>query len=242
MKLPHEIRNLFHQEEKTYLSREWNGLSVFYTPQLDGGGLVFADDYLALLESMQAMVNPGRIYEWCSGPGFIGYALLAHKFGTSLCLTDFYQPAIDVVKHTAHFNKIEDRVSVYHGDGVLGLPQHEKFDLVVGNPPQFQNRIMLELLFAHDPKTDPRIYVDPEWRLHKQFFNRISNHLKDDGVIILTECSGGAHVETFRPMIEEAGLYLAGWKWPKRGKDMFYVFVTKKDTRVKDKVRAFCSD
>lgn len=224
-----------------YLTQEWNGISVFYSEDLDGGGLVFADDYLSLLESMKDTIRPGRVYEWCCGPAFIGYALLAHGFGTSLCLTDIYPPAIEAAKYTAEFNKIENKVSVYQCDGVSGLPEYEKFDLVVGNPPQFQNRIMLEYLFEGNPKTDPRIYVDPEWRLHKEFFNKIGRHLNDDGLIILTECSGGSHAETFRPMIENAGLVLAGWRWPKRGKDMFYLFITKKDVPVAHWVHGFCA-
>lgn len=215
---------------KKYQTAEWNGLSVCYTDELDGGGHVFADDYIHLFYSLKGQFNIGRIYEWCCGPAFIGYALLAHHFGTSLCLSDIYPPAIQAVKDTAKINKIEDRVNVYQGDGVSALPEHEKFDVVVGNPPQFPNRIMLEYLYARDPKINPRIYIDPEWSLHKKFFQGIREHMTQNGLVVLTEASGGSHVETFRPLIEEAGLVLEGWKWPKRGRDMYYLFIRRNDT------------
>lgn len=216
--------------KSNYLSASWKDLSVYYTKDLDGGGLVFADDYIDLLSNPPTQTKFERVFEWCSGPGFIGYSLLAHGFGTSLCLADCYAPAIEAATYTAEANNIGDQVSLYLGDGILALPEHEKFSLVVGNPPHFPNRIMMEHAYEGDPKTNPRIYVDPDWRLHKQFFSGIRHHLTQNGRIILVECSGGSHLETFRPMVEAAGLVVSGWQWSRtRGKDMWYLFLSRDD-------------
>jgi len=213
-----------------YLTHNWNGIEVSYTRELDGGGLEAADDCVAVIRDLKRKPKPGRIFEWCCGPGFIGYALLANGLGTSLCLSDIFPPAVDCARHTAKANNIEGKVDVYLGDNLEGLPDHEKFDLVISNPPQFQNRLMLEKVFPHETKTDPRIYVDWEWKLHKKFFREIRDHLNPNGLIALIECSGGAHVETFRPMLEGTGLVIAGWEWPHlRIQDMFYLYIRRDD-------------
>jgi spermidine synthase len=46
---------------------------------------------------------------------------------------------------------------------------------------------------------------DPGWQIHKNFFETVSDHLTEDGVIVLQENNRGSAVETFRPMIEQSG-------------------------------------
>ena len=118
-----------------YQSKKWNEFDVFYTHDLDGGGSIHADDFLKLLTDHVKPAQFRRAYEWCSGPGFIGYALLANNICKSLCLADFYGPAVSAARYTAKFNGVEDRVSIYQGDNLAALPPTESFDLVLGNPP-----------------------------------------------------------------------------------------------------------
>lgn len=209
-----------------YRTQSWSGLDVYYTPNLNGGGLVLADDYLELFKRIKNPRQFGKIYEWCSGPGFIGYALLANQIGRSLCLADIYPPAVEAARQTARQNGIEDKVSIYHGDGLQALPEHEKFDLVVANPPHFVERNMIE--YAHS--NAPRIYVDPDWRLHKQFFQKIRQHLNQDGLIVLMENTAGFHVDTFHEEIKAAGLVTLGWEWScKHGDSLWYMFIMRDD-------------
>ncbi|MGY3361844.1 methylase of polypeptide subunit release factors [Bradyrhizobium sp. GM0.4] len=128
-----------------YQSKAWNGVSVYYTENLNGGGIDLADDYLDLLNYFKGRPRFQRVFEWCCGPAFIGYSMLAGNICESLCLADFYGPAIDAAQYTARKNNIGDRVTIYKGDGLLALPKSEKFDLVVGNPPHFVERNMLEV-------------------------------------------------------------------------------------------------
>ena len=45
----------------------------------DGGGRTFGIDYLPLFQDL-GMPREPRVFEWCAGPGFTGFALLATVF------------------------------------------------------------------------------------------------------------------------------------------------------------------
>ncbi|MFY9827795.1 MAG: hypothetical protein WAK69_04135, partial [Rhodoplanes sp.] len=52
---------------------------------------------------------------------------------------------------------------------------------------------------------DLRAY-DPEWSVHREFFATVKTFLAPGGVIILQENGAGSTADTFRGMIEQAGL------------------------------------
>jgi hypothetical protein len=87
---------------------------------------------------------------------------------------------------------------VYHSDNLVGIPLFEKWDLVVGNPPHFS-----------DEHAGSLILHDPGWRIHREFFSQVGAHLKPGGVIVLQENSEGSTAESFREMIEKAGLEIS---------------------------------
>ncbi|WOH64022.1 methyltransferase [Bradyrhizobium sp. BWA-3-5] len=216
-------------ETPDYKCKTWNGASVYYTENLNGGGVDYADDYLDLFNCFKDRPRFQRMFEWCCGPAFIGYSMLAGTICESLCLADLYRPAIDAAQYTACKNNIRDRVTIYQGDGLLALPESEKFDLVVGNPPHYVERNMLEYI----RNIEPRIYVDDKWLLHREFFSGIRKHLKRNGLIVLLESSRGSHIDTFRPMIESSGLKVCGWQWSRRFDSRFwYLFIMRDDSRM----------
>lgn len=65
--------------------------------------------------------------------------------------------------------------------------------MVVGNPPHFVDISRGELRFH-----------DEDWKLHRRFFAKIGRFLKPGGIIL--ENNRGSTAETFRGMIEAAGL------------------------------------
>ena len=67
------------------------------------------------------------------------------------------------------------------------------WNLIVSNPPHFIDQYEGDIR-AHDP----------DWRIHRNFFETVSDHLAEDGVIVLQENNRGSIVETFRPMIEQS--------------------------------------
>jgi predicted RNA methylase len=170
------------------------GIGISYRAELDGGGTEFGQDFISFFKA-RGMPKQKRIFEWCSGPGFISFSLLAHGFCDTLCLADINPDAVASCKRTVRANKLSDRVSVYQSDNLKNIPRSEKWDLVISNPPHFVDQYEGDLR-AHDPN----------WRIHRDFFAAIGDFLTAGGVIVLQENNRGSTVETFRQMIEQSGL------------------------------------
>ena len=170
------------------------GIGISYRAELDGGGTEFGQDFISFFKA-RGMPKQKRIFEWCSGPGFISFSLLAHGFCDTLCLADINPDAVASCKRTVRANKLSDRVSVYQSDNLKNIPRSEKWDLVISNPPHFVDQYEGDLR-AHDPN----------WRIYRDFFAAIGDFLTAGGVIVLQENNRGSTVETFRQMIEQSGL------------------------------------
>jgi hypothetical protein len=181
-----------------------HGLTVCHAEELDGGGTAFGQQYVYMVRNLFGQV--GRVFEWCSGPGYIGYSLLANGLCDSLCLADVNPLAVDAASRTAKLNGIEDKVSVYLSDNLDDIPPSEKWDLVVGNPPHFKeesgNHIFPD---AYKLRT-----VVENWRLHRRFYSAVKEHLAPQGAILLQENSIASCAEDFVPMIVGGGLSYLG--------------------------------
>lgn len=173
------------------------GITIEYKAELDGGGIEFGQDFIPFLRS-RGMPKQQRAFEWCSGPAFIGFSLLGNGLCETLCLADINPAAVASCRNTVRQNRLEDRVSVYHSNNLQSVPESERWGLVVSNPPHFVDQYEGDIR-AHDPG----------WNIHREFFSTIPKHLEDNGVIVLQENSRGSTVETFREMIERAGLEIA---------------------------------
>ena len=194
------------RERNEYLKFVTTGdhkIQVFYKIELDGGGTTFGQDYLSVFADRY----PGRVfnraYEWCSGPGFIGFSLLSHGICKTLCLSDLYDPSITAAEITIDYdtNQCRDRVTAYLCKDVGLIPKHEQFDLIVANPPHFNDITMNDY-------TGIRISKDINWQAHRNFFNNIKQYLTSDGIILLQEHIHGAKLDDFSNMIEENGLQI----------------------------------
>ena len=150
--------------------------TIEYDPQLDGGGIGFGAEFVDLVRERYGAVD--HVFEWCSGPAFIGFNLLDHQLARHLTASDIYSPAIDSVKMTVYNNRIVNGVEAYCVDRVSALPRDFKFDLVVSNPPHF---------LSYPDEHDSRRYIDPDWRIHTEFFANIAGYLKPNARILLQE-------------------------------------------------------
>jgi len=191
-------QNLWKQFRRRYY-RPWRqvtyaGIRVHYKKHLDGGGTGFGQGFVPLLQG-RGMPKQQRIFEWCAGPGFIGFSLYGHGLCETLCLADINGSAVDACHRTISDNGLAEHVSVYKSDNLKAIPASERWDLVVGNPPHF----------ADDYSGSLRDH-DEDWRLHRSFFHTVGPFLKEGGVIVLQENSRGSTVDSFRTMIEESGL------------------------------------
>jgi hypothetical protein len=106
----------------------YGNVRVHYKRHLNGGGTGFGQEYLPFLHDRQ-MPKQGRVFEWCAGPGFIGFSLLGHGLCDSLCLADVNPDAALASRRTILENKLEDRVVVYCSDNLSSaaanlVPRH----------------------------------------------------------------------------------------------------------------------
>ncbi|MBI3617871.1 MAG: methyltransferase [Candidatus Omnitrophica bacterium] len=111
----------------------YQDIEVSYTWNLNGGGLILAYEFAHLVSRKIGKVE--HAFEYCSGPGFIGFNLLANNLCNRLTLADINPKAIDAIKETIKNNHLQDRVAVYQSDCLDSIPDNERWDLVVGNPP-----------------------------------------------------------------------------------------------------------
>lgn len=193
----------------------FGGIRVHYQKYLDGGGTTFGQEFIPFLQA-RGMPKQARAFEWCAGPGFIGFSLLGHGLCETLCLADINGAAVDACRRTVADNALGDRVSVYHSDNLTDIPGSEQWDLVVSNPPH-----------CIDVAVGDRRTHDPDWIVHRGFFADVGKFLKPGGVIVLQEANNCSTAETFRPMIEVAGLSIVFVDKcaPERTPDVRYYYI-----------------
>jgi Methyltransferase small domain len=194
------LRRVWHLQIKPALRRLWPwryqtfyGIRVHYMYHLDGGGRTFGQGFIPYLRN-RGMPMQARTFEWCAGPGFIGFSLLGVGLTETLCLADINPQAVAACQRTIKDNALAACVNVYQSDNLANIPQSEQWDLVVGNPP------------VSGEYVGDRLALDPDWRIHRTFFAQIGGHLKPGGIIILQENNSYSTSETFQDMILSAGL------------------------------------
>ncbi len=196
-----EANVTLRQTSNTIKIRECGRVKISYTDELAGGGNEFGDDFMADYVGKNIR-KVGRAYEWCAGPAFIGYSLLANGLCGSLCLSDINPKAVEISRKTALENDLLDQVSVYASDCFDDIPETEKWDLVVGNPPWSKNDLMI-------PSWGREIkYKDLNFGLHARFFRDVKKFLNTGANIILLETFLCSSADDFLPMINRAGLSL----------------------------------
>jgi tRNA1(Val) A37 N6-methylase TrmN6 len=186
----------FLRRVRPYSEVAYAGLRVSYKKHLDGGGSSFGQDFIPVLRGRR-MPKVARAFEWCAGPGFIGFSLLAHGLCETLCVADLNPEAVAACRRTIARNRLEAKVTAYLSDNLKNIPAPEQWDLVVSNPPHFLDEGIGHLR-----------YHDPDWRVHRGFFGSVASHLKPGGVVVLQENNRGSTVDTFRRMIADAGLQI----------------------------------
>jgi hypothetical protein len=201
-----------------------NDIKIHYHNSLDGGGTSAGQRFSSVIEKLY----PGQIFEncfeWCSGPGFIGFDLLSRKLCQKLYLNDIYYPAIESIKLTIDNNRgqCQDRVFYHHSESISSLPSDWKFDLVIANPPHWNPS--LEQLITNITFNN-RICADDGWNLHNDFFSNIKKYLNPDAVILLQEQPYASGPESFRSVIEQNNMYINNCYWESNDYNLYYLEV-----------------
>ena len=199
-------------------SVQWTSRSDL--PHLDVGGTAFGQDYIPVVRQLIGRVN--RAFEFCAGPGFIGFSLLAHGLCRSLCLSDTNPEAVAVARETIKRNGLENKVSVYESDALDQIPPSEKWDLVVSNLPHFADQ------FAGSIRR-----FDPSWSIHRKFYASLKPHMNPGCTVLVQENYEGSNESDFTDMIRAGGLRYDGsfmYADPQRRKclDTHYFMLSKR--------------
>ena len=175
----------------------YNTIEVVYKENLHGGGIRFGQQFIPVVREKFGHV--GHIFEFCAGPGFIGFSLLANKLCDKLTLADINPEAVEVCNKTVKKNDLESVVSTYISDCLDNIPETEKWDLVVSNPPH-------TFCSSEDEYKKNIILYDPHFRIHRKFYNNIRKFLKPTGSILFQEHTESTNISDFKEMIETNGL------------------------------------
>ena len=198
-----------------YLKTRYNDINVYYLPEIDGGGSN-KRDYVCFLEESLGRVD--RVFEWCAGPGFIGFWLLSEGFCNTLCLADINPTAVAACQTTVRKNHLQDLVSVYQSNCFDSIPESESWDLVIGNPPHSGTSQ------PHSEWGGPLLYMDDSWSIHRRFYSGVGRYLKSRSNIVIQENRELASSDDFSPMIEDGGLALVGSYLSRTDPRMYYVW------------------
>jgi methylase of polypeptide subunit release factors len=176
-------------------------IKVSYRDELDGGGGGFGQAYLPFLQANVGTVD--RAFEWCCGPAFIGFSMLAHGLCRELDLADANEQAVAAVRRTIADNDLAATVRVCESDCLADVPEDWRWDLVVGNPPHSGT----DTVYA-DIEKPFMIYMDPGWEIHRRFYSAVAKHLRPGADVIIQENGEFSQPEDFAEMLDAGGLEL----------------------------------
>lgn len=174
----------------------YGDIGIYYKPEIDGGGMYFAKDFVDIVKARFGKVN--YLCEFGCGPGFIGFALLTSGLCKKLCLTDINPLAIEACVKTIKENGLRGKVTTYVSETLKTIPEKEKWDLVVSNPPHSDGLIK-------DYRKD-LINIDPGFRIHREFYKNVPSHLSNHGSVLFVENFKGSDTGMWKMMAVKNGL------------------------------------
>lgn len=188
-----------------YSQVEYGPIRVSFTADLDGGGNTFGRAYAPFVE--QHFGKVGSVFEWCAGPGFIGFSLLAAGLCDRLDLGDVNKAAQCAALRTIEDNGLRERVRFHLSDCFAAVASPLRWDLMVGNPPHV-NAAAAASDYQH--MHSPLIWKDTDWSIHSRFYAEAPHHLRPGGSVVIQENHRFSAPRDFRRMIDDAGLEAVG--------------------------------
>ena len=186
-----------------------NGFVLQYPTHMDGGGYELKDELYSLIERT-GKEHYGRALEWCSGVGPLGYDLLDKKLVDTVAFVDSHGPSIKACLANATANHVSDKVSAYVSDKIMQIPSHERFDIVVANPPHSGDRQSFIESLEHLNCVDNtcRIIVDDGYEALQDFYSNIKDYCNPGADIYITT---GSNQEHYVAWAAKGGLKFMGY-------------------------------
>jgi methylase of polypeptide subunit release factors len=158
---------------------------VYYKEELDGGGTTFGVNCLKD-PSVNRNIKKGDILEMCSGPGFMGFYLNFEGYADTLTLSDVNLENQKYIYQTIEKNNLTNTKFI-HSDNFRSFDSEMMYDTIISNPPHFAT----PRPGGYKDSYQELISLDQDMSFHKNFFDFVGDHLKEDGRIILVENAGG---------------------------------------------------
>ena len=181
------------------VAANYAGLIVFDRREQHWAGLAGGRDFPRVLNEL-GINRCRRLFEFCAGPGYIGYGLLANGWCESLALSDIDAESIATAMRTARYNGIEHRVAGYASDVLDDIPEHERWDVVVANPPAFESHPDKPLGEGEWDRG-----FDTDWNVRRRFYASVKAHMNPAGVVVMAENLRGSDPDVFAEMIRAGG-------------------------------------
>lgn len=159
-----------------------SSITIEYPKHIESDGQLYT---VSLLDSIR---KTGKHYyeralDWCSGNGILGFEVLGAGIAKQIVFADSYYVAVDSALENANKNHLGKYVTGHVAPSIKLLPDIERWDLVICNPPQYRSK-QHYLNSKKNKDMDPvsfentyRLYVDEDWELHKEFFTNINEKL-----------------------------------------------------------------
>ena len=173
--------------QETVLS---TGQSINHAWWITGGGNEYRTDFIDYIKSTGKSYQ--HAYEWCCGHGVIGFEILVQEISQTVAFSDYYDLAVNTCLINADRLEKANEISGYITGTLSVIPSEEKWDLIIGNPPNnpVDNIRTAEGIKAGHPQDmidlALRIVVDLDWQAHRDFFNHIEDHLLRDADLFLS--------------------------------------------------------
>ncbi|CAG9000987.1 MAG: 50S ribosomal protein L3 glutamine methyltransferase [Candidatus Celerinatantimonas neptuna] len=145
--------------------------------------------------------EPARILDLCTGSGCIAIACNYAFPDAEVDAVDISTDALAVAELNIQSHGLEQTVFPIQSDGFQAL-KGQKYDLIVSNPPYVDETDMQHLPqeFCHEPELGLASGVDGLY-LTRQILKQASDHLNDDGVLIVEVGNSQVHLESQYPQV-----------------------------------------
>ncbi len=131
--------------------------------------------------------NPDRVLDMCTGSGCIAIAIALH-FGedTEVDAVDISEQALEVAAINISGYGLENQVFPIKSDLFSALPEGDKYDLIVANPPYVDAQDLSEM--PDEYRAEPALALgsgEDGLNCAKRILAKASDFLDDDGVLIM---------------------------------------------------------
>ena len=134
------------------------------------------------LENQENSKKTTRILDLCTGSGAIAISLKKYLPDVKIFASDISEKALEVARKNAKNNNVE--IEFIKSDMFENI--HEKFDIIVSNPPYIKSEEIEKL--SKEVQNEPKLALDggkDGLKFYKIISREIKNYLKENGTLLM---------------------------------------------------------